>query len=78
MKEKELEKVTKYRDLAIEVNRMSCTRGMVVPIVVGALGAIYRPRDWLGVFHVYRKKLDNLQRTALLGSVNILRKVLYI
>ena len=78
VKEKELEKVTKYQDLVIEVNRMWSTRAMVVPIVVGALGAIYRLRDWLGVLHVEQKKLDNIQQTALLGSANILRKVLSI
>ena len=55
MKEKELEKVTKYQDLVIELKRMWSTRAMVVPIEVGALGAIYRLRDWLGVLHVDQK-----------------------
>ena len=49
VKEKELE-VTNYQDLVIEVNRMWSTKAMVVPIMVGALGAIYRLTDWLGCF----------------------------
>ena len=60
LKRKELEKVTKYQDLVIEVNRMWSTRAMVVPIVVGAFEAIYNLRDWLGVLHVDQNKLDNI------------------
>ena len=41
-----------------------------MPIVVGALEAIYRPRDWLGVLHVDQNKLENIQQTALLGLAN--------
>ena len=78
VQEKELEKVTKYQDLVKEVNRTWNTRAMVVPIVFGALRAIYRPRDWLGVLHVDQKKLDKIQETALLGLTNILRSVLSI
>ena len=70
--------MTQYQELLIEVNRMWSTRAKVVPIVVGALRAMYRLSDWLGVLHVDQKKLDNIQQTALLGSANILRKVLSI
>ena len=51
---------------------------MVVPIVVGALRAIYRLRDWLGVLHFVQRKRDTIQQTALLRSANIFREVLSI
>jgi hypothetical protein len=78
VKDKEQEKITKYQDLVIELNRMWKTRACVVPIVIGALGAIYRLRDWMGILHINQKRLDNIQQTALLGSAHIIRKVLSI
>ena len=78
VKDKESEKIEKYQDLALEINRMWNTTTRVVPIVIGALGASYRIRDWLALLGVDMKRLDIVQQTALLGSANILRKVLSI
>lgn len=78
VKDKEHEKITKYQDLVIEVNRMWKTKARVIPIVIGALGAIYRLSDWMGLLNINPRRLENIQQTALLGSANILRKVLSI
>ena len=43
IKEKELEKISKYQDLKIEIERLWEKQATVVPIVIESLGAI--PRD---------------------------------
>ena len=76
IKDKETEKITKYQDLKIELQRMWNVKARVVPVVVGALGATSPGIE---------KHLDNipgkqdvrpLLKSALLGSAHILRKVL--
>lgn len=78
VQEKETEKLAKYQDLAIELNRMWKTKTKVIPIVVGALGASFRIIDWMALLGVEIKNYTLIQQTALLGSANILRKVLSI
>jgi len=75
--EKEQEKITKYQDLRIELERLWNKKTRIIPVVIGALGAISE------YFHGYIKQLDLhslnkyvLQKTAILGTVTILRKVL--
>ena len=41
--QKEVEKISKYQDLKIEVERLWGKKATVVPVVIGTLGAI--PRD---------------------------------
>lgn len=73
---KESEKISKYKDLEIEVNRMWNTRTKVVPIIVGALGSLK-----IG-FNNYVDMLPGqpskevIQKIALMGTAHILRKVL--
>ena len=76
IKDKETEKITKYQDLKIELQRMWNIKARVVPVVVGVLGATSPGIE---------KHLDNipgkqdvrpLLKSALLGSAHILRKVL--
>ena len=43
IEEKELEKISKYQDLKIEIERLWEQQATVVPVVIGSLGAI--PRD---------------------------------
>ena len=72
MKEKELEKLEKYQ--LLKAWRMR--KVIVVPVVIGALGAV------LVNFKEYMKRigvnvrLEVIQKTALLGTAKILRKVL--
>ena len=77
VKEKELEKVEKYQLLKDEIVKVWHMRKViVVPVVIGALGAVS------GNFKEYMKRIgvkvrwEVIQKTALLGTAKILRKVL--
>ena len=73
--QKEVEKITKYQNLKVEVERLWEKKATVVPVVIGALGAI--PRDL--VKHLKTLELDKispsqLQKAVLPGTAHILRK----
>ena len=75
IEEKELEKINKYQDLQIEIERLR--EKQVVPVVIRSLGAI--PRDFrkhLRTIGLESISPSQLQKTALLGTVHILRKYL--
>jgi hypothetical protein len=73
---KETEKILKYKDLTIEIQRMWNAKTKVIPATIGATGNISKS---------FRKYVSNipgnhevkeLQKTAILGTAHILRKVL--
>jgi hypothetical protein len=73
---KEAETILKYKDLTIEIHRMWNVKARVIPVVTGATGTISKS---------FRKYVSNipgnldveeLQKTAILGTAHILRKVL--
>ena len=75
--EKELEKTEKYQMLREEIGHVwQMNKVTVIPVVIGALGVISDK------FERYMEKLDVkiameiIQKTALLGTARILRKVL--
>jgi len=75
--EKEQEIVTKYKDLRIELEHLWHKKTRIIPVVIGALGAISQH------FHGFIKQLDLhglnqyvLQKKAILGTATIFRKVL--
>ena len=77
VKDKELEKVEKYQLLKNEIAKVwHMQKVIVVPVVIGALGAVSVN------FKKYMKQiglkvsLEVIQKTALLGTAKILRKVL--
>lgn len=74
--EKEKEKREKYQDLAREIRKLWKTSVNVVPIVVGALGAVANLEEELSRLDLGRKEVDRAQFSALLGSARILRRVL--
>ena len=76
--EKESEKIEKYQDLALELRRVWKTKTRIIPIVIGALGAKHRIGDWMALLGLSTKHFNIIQQTALLGSAQILRKVLSI
>jgi hypothetical protein len=73
---KETENILKYKDLTIEIQRMWNGKTKVIPVIIGATGTISKS---------FRKHVTNiqgnnevkeLQKTAILGTAHILRKVL--
>jgi len=73
---KEAEKILKYKELTIEIQRMWNVKPKVIPVIIGATGTISKS---------FRKYVSNipgnlevkeLQKTAILGTAHTLRKVL--
>ena len=73
---KEAEIILKYKDLTIEIQRMWNVKTKVIPVIIGATGTIS---------NTFRKYVSNLpgnhevkelQKTAILCTAHILRKVL--
>ena len=76
MIKKEAEKVLKYKDLTIEIQRMWNVKAKVIPIIIGATGTISKS------FRKYtsnipgKHEVKELQKTSILGTAHILWKVL--
>jgi hypothetical protein len=76
MIKKEAEKILKYKDLTIEIQRMWNVKTKVIPVIIRATGTISKS------FRKYvsnipgNHKVKELQKTAILGTAHILRKVL--
>ena len=76
MIKKETEKILKYKDLTTEIQRMWNVNTEVIPVIIGATGAISKS------FRKYtsnipgKHEVKELQQTAILGTAHILRKVL--
>ena len=73
---KETEKILKYKDFTIEIQRTWNVKAKVIPVIIGATGTISKS---------FRKYVSNipgnhevkeLQKTAILGTAHTLRKVL--
>ena len=75
--DKELEKVEKYQLLKYEIAKVWQMREViVVPVVIGALGAVsVNFKEYMRRIGV-KVRLEVIQKTALLGTATILRKVL--
>jgi hypothetical protein len=73
---KEAEKILKYKDLTIQIQRMWNVKTRAIPVIIGAPGTISKS---------FRKYVSNipgnhevkkLQKAAILGTTHTLRKVL--
>ena len=74
---KEVEKITKYQDLKVEVERLWEKKATVVSVVIGALGTI--PRDlvkYLKILGLDKISPSQLKKPVLLGTAHIFRKYL--
>jgi hypothetical protein len=73
---KEAEKILKYKDLTIEIHRKWKVKARVIPVIIGATGTISKSfRNYVSSIpgnHEFRE----LQKTAILGTAHIRRKVL--
>jgi len=73
---KEAEKILKYKALTIVIQRMWNVKTKVIPVIIGATGTISES------FRKYvsnipgKHKVKKIQKTAILGTTHILRKVL--
>ena len=75
IRDKELEKIDKYQPLKIELERLWDVKIRVIPVVVGALGAMAdRLPSWLAQIPGTINEVE-LQKSALLGTAKILRRV---
>ena len=75
---KVIEKLSKYKDLEIEIARMRGMRTETVPVIVGALGLIREGMDQnLGKIPG-TSNINELQKIVLLGTAHILRRFLSI
>jgi hypothetical protein len=73
---KEVEKILKYKDLIIEIQRMWNVKTGVTPVIIGATGTISKSfRKYLSSIPG-KHDIKELQKTAILGTAQILRKVL--
>ena len=77
VEEKEKEKVEKYQDLKREIRRLWKLRNVeIVPVVIGALESVSGEFDrWMAKLGI-TCNVGVMQKTALLGTARILRKVL--
>ena len=73
---KEAEKILQCKDLTTEIQRMWNVKTKVIPVIIGATGTISKS------FRKYvsnipgKHEVNKLQKTAILGTTHILRKVL--
>jgi hypothetical protein len=73
---KEAEKILKYKDLIIEIQRMWNVKTKVTPLKTGATGTISKSfRKYLSSIPG-KHDIKELQKTAILGTAHTLRKVL--
>ena len=73
---KEFDKLSKYKDLEIEIEKMWSLKATTVPVIVGALGMIkkgtHRYIEKLpGIHHLYE-----IQKIVLTSTAHLLRKCL--
>ena len=70
------EKILKYKDFTIEIQRMWNVKTKVISVIIGCTGTISKS------FRKYvsnipgKHEVKELQKTAILGTAHILRKVL--
>ena len=74
MIKKEAEKILKYKDVTIEIQRMWNVKTKVIPVIIGATGTISKSfRKY--VSNIPRNhEVKKLQKAAILGIAHIIPK----
>jgi hypothetical protein len=74
--QKEAEKKLKYKNVGIQIQRMWNLKCTIIPVITGATGIVKKSLrknlDSIPGKHL----IDSLQKTAILGTSHIIRKVL--
>ena len=73
---KETEKILKYKDLLKEIQRMWNVKANVIPIITGATGIVSKSLTQYLSNVPGKHEIKELQKTTILGTAHILRKVL--
>ena len=75
---KTMEKLTKYKDPEIEIEKTWGMKTTTVPVIIGAFGLVKkRTENYIGKIPG-NIRITELQKTVLLGTAHILRKTLSI
>jgi len=74
--EKEAKKILKYKDLTTEIQRMWNIKTKVMPVIIGATGTISKTFRKYVINIPGKHEVKELQKTAILGTAHMLRKVL--
>jgi hypothetical protein len=76
MIKKEVQKILKCKDLILEIQCMWNVKSKGMPVIIGATGTISKSfRKYLSSIPG-KHNIKELQKTAILGTANILQKVL--
>ena len=74
--QKEAEKKLKYNSLCIEIQRMWNLKCTIIPVIIGATGIVTRSVRKNLEAVPGKHSIGSLQKTAILGTSHIIRKVL--
>ena len=74
--QKEAENRLKYKSLCIEIQRMWNLNCTIVPVIIAATGTVTRSLKKNLETVPGKHSIDSLQKTAILGTSHIIRKVL--
>ena len=73
---KEAEKILKYKDLTIQIQRMWNVKTKVIPVIIGATGTVSKTFSKYVSNIPGNHEVKELQNTAILGTAHTIRKVL--
>ena len=73
--QEEADKILKYKDLIIEIHCVWNVRAGVIPVIVGDWKH-FKITQTIPEQHTRKHEIKELQKTAILGTTHILRKVL--
>jgi len=74
--QKGTEKKLKYKGLCIEIQRMWNLKCTIAPVIIGATGIVTRSLRKNLETVPGKHSIDSLQKTTILGTSHIIRKVL--
>jgi len=74
--QKEAENKLKYNSLCIQMQRMWNLKCTIVPVIIGATGIVTKSLQKNLETISGKHSIDSLQKTAILGTSHIIRKVL--